>query len=89
MPRAIYNPEPELTEAARKANEGGNVELAVDIGEDGLVKRVCILRTAPRDDLGEQAMKTVRTWRFEPAKKDGTSIPYSLSVQVSFNIGRK
>ncbi|HKF24193.1 MAG TPA: energy transducer TonB [Candidatus Angelobacter sp.] len=88
VPKAIYNPEPEPTEEARKARESGDVELAVDIGEDGLVKRVCILRTAPREDLGKQALNIVRTWRFEPAKKDGTSIPYSMSVQISFNLGR-
>jgi TonB family protein len=84
-PKAIYSPEPESSEAALKAKQSGAVEAAVEIGSDGLVKRVCILR-ASRDDLGEQAVNTIRTWRFEPSRKDGVPVPSSLSVTVSFNL---
>lgn len=84
-PKAIYTPEPEFTNAARKAKKGGDVMLALNLGDDGLVKRACILR-ASRDDLGMAALKTARTWRFEPAQKDGKPIPYILSTEVSFHL---
>jgi TonB family protein len=83
-PKAIYSPPPEFSEAARKAKQNGEALLSLEIGSDGLVKRVCILR-ASQDDLGEQAVNTVRTWRFEPARKDGVPVPSSVSVPISFN----
>lgn len=85
MPRAVYTPEPEFTEAARKAKAEGTVTLALNVGEDGLVTRVCIA-TASRDDLGLSAAKTVRTWRFKPAEKDGKPIAYDLSTEVQFHL---
>jgi TonB family protein len=87
MPKAVYTPEPDLPVAASRARVGGDVTLAVDLGEDGLVKRVCIL-TASRNDLAQEALKKVRTWRFEPARKDGAPISYSTTVEVSFRLGR-
>ena len=88
MPKGIYTPEPEYTEAARQARVDGGVMLAVKVGEDGRVKRVCIVR-ASRDDLGEQALNTVRTWRFEPAKQNGAPIPYDMTVEVEFHLSRR
>jgi TonB family protein len=85
MPKGVYTPEPAYTDAVRAAKANGSVQLAVDLGADGLAKRVCVLR-ASRDDLGQQAVDTVRTWRFEPAKKDGAAIPYSVSVEVTFYV---
>jgi TonB family protein len=86
MPKAIYTPEPDFTDAARRAQVGSYVTLAVDLGEDGLVKRVCIL-TAARNDLAQEVVKRVRTWRFEPARRDGAPIAYSTTVEVSFHLG--
>jgi TonB family protein len=85
MPKAIYSPEPEFPEAARTAKENGGVELTLDIGADGLVKRVCVLR-ASRDDMGERAVDKVRTWRFEPSRKDSIPVPSSITVHISFMI---
>jgi TonB family protein len=87
-PQGIYTPEPEYAEAARRDNVDGGVMLAVDLGEDGLVKRVCIL-SASRDDLGRQALDTVRTWRFKPAERDSAPIPYSMKVEVTFHLLRR
>jgi len=87
MPKAIYTPEPDYPNGARGDRANGAVLLAVDLGEDGLVKRVCLL-SAARDDLGRQALDTVRTWRFNPAQKDGVPIPSSLKIEVTFQIAR-
>src|SRR5215472_1445943 len=87
MPKAIYTPEPDYPDGARADKANGGVKLAVDLGEDGLVKRVCLL-SASRDDLGRQALDTVRTWRFKPAQKDGAPIPSNLQIEVAFHIGR-
>jgi protein TonB len=87
LPKAVYSREPQYAEGARAERVNGAVMLAVDLGEDGLVKRACVL-SASRDDLGRQALDTVRTWRFQPAKKDGSPIPYSTRIEVTFRIAR-
>jgi TonB family protein len=85
MPKPIYTPEPQYTETARKAKVSGTVYMVIDLGSDGLVKHVCLVRGF-RKDVDEQAIKTVRTWKFEPARKDGAAIPYSTTVYVSFSL---
>ncbi len=84
-PKPTYTPEPQFSAAARKAKVGGHVTLAVDIGQDGLVKRVCIL-IDPHHDLGLTAAKAVRTWRFDPARKDGVPIACGTTVEVDFHL---
>jgi len=36
--------------------------------------------------LDEKAIEAVRTWRFEPAKKDGQPVPVQMNVEVSFRL---
>ena len=86
-PTAIYAPEPAYSDAARADKMNGSVMLVVDLGTDGLVKRACVL-SASRDDLARQALYTVRTWRFHPATKDGSPIPWSTRIEVAFRIAR-
>jgi len=31
-------------------------------------------------------MEAVRTWRFEPAKKDGQAVAVAVNIEVSFNL---
>ncbi len=84
-PKAIYTPLPDYTDAARNAKVSGTVYVVIDLGSDGLVKRVCLARGF-RKDLDEKAIKTARSWKFEPARKDGVPIPYSTTADVSFNL---
>jgi TonB family protein len=36
--------------------------------------------------LAEQAIKTVRTWKFGPAMRDGTPVPVRVMVEVTFRL---
>lgn len=82
-PKPIYQPDPEYSDAARRDKLSGSVELGVDIGEDGKVRAVCVARSL-RADLDAQAVGAVKTWRFEPARKDGVTIPWYAMVNVVF-----
>lgn len=86
-PKPIFrlNRNPEYTEAARRAKVNGTVYMVIDVGSDGLVKNVCLKQSLTKD-LDEQAMKAVRTWRFEPARKEGVPMPYTMTADVSFNL---
>jgi len=85
FPRAIYHPDPDYTSAALKSKVTGSVGLMVNIGSDGWVKDVCVARSL-RPDLDESAMTTIKTWRFEPAQKNGVAVAAVTFVEVSFNL---
>jgi TonB family protein len=84
-PRGLYTPEPEYGEISRRSRVNGGARVVVEIGADGSVKRACLL-DAVQPDLGEQAVKAVKSWRFQPARKDGEAIPYTVTVETEFQL---
>jgi len=84
-PRAIYTPDPEYSEEARKAKYQGTVVLWVVIGPDGRVHDLRVQRTLGLG-LDEKALEAVRQWRFEPARKDGQPVAVQINVEVNFHL---
>jgi periplasmic protein TonB len=84
-PRAIFTPDPEYSEEARKAKYQGVVVLWLVIGADGHPRDIRIARPLGMG-LDEKAIEAVRTWRFEPAKKDGQNVAVQMNVEVSFRL---
>ncbi|MBZ5645832.1 MAG: energy transducer TonB [Acidobacteriia bacterium] len=84
-PRAIYDPEPEYSEEARKAKYQGTVVLWVVVGPDGRVREIRVSRSLGMG-LDEKAMEAVRQWRFDPARKDGQPVPVQVSIEVNFRL---
>ncbi len=84
-PRVIYDTTPEFSEEARKAKYQGTVILWLLVGEDGRVRDIRVQRSLGMG-LDQKAVETVRTWRFEPGKKDGHPVPVQISVEVNFRL---
>ena len=84
-PRAIYSPDPEYSDEARKAKYQGIVTLWAIIGPDGRPKSLQIAHSLGMG-LDEKALEAVRNWRFEPATKDGIAVPVIVNVQVDFHL---
>ena len=84
-PHAIYAPDPEYSEEARKAKFQGTVVLWMVVAPDGLPHDVRVMRSAGMG-LDERAIETVKTWRFDPARKDGQPVAVQISVEVSFRL---
>lgn len=84
-PRAIYSPDPEYSEEARKAKWQGTVVLWVVIGPDGRPRDVRVQRSLGMG-LDEKAIEAVRTWKFDPAKKDGQPVAVQVNVEVNFRL---
>ena len=85
MPRAIYAPEPEFSEEARIAKFQGEVTLLVTIGTDGRARNLTVVRSVGMG-LDQKALDAVRTWRFEPAKKDGRPVAVQMNIIVNFHL---
>jgi periplasmic protein TonB len=85
MPRAIYAPEPEFSEEARIAKFQGEVTLLVTIGADGRARNLTVVRSLGMG-LDQKAIDAVRTWRFEPAKKDGRPVAVQMNIIVNFHL---
>jgi TonB family protein len=84
-PRPLYDPEPEYSEEARKAKYQGTVVVRCVVGPDGRVRDIQIPRTLGMG-LDEKVIQTVKTWKFEPAKKDGQAVAVMIAVEVNFHL---
>jgi periplasmic protein TonB len=84
-PRAIYSPEPEYSDEARAVKQQGVVILSAVIGPDGRPAHLHVARSLGMG-LDEKAIEAVRTWRFEPGRKDGHPVAVLISVEVDFHL---
>jgi TonB family protein len=84
-PRAIFSPDPEYSEEARKAKYQGTVVLYVVVGADGRPHDLRVTRSLGLG-LDEKAIEAVRTWRFDPAKKDGQAVAVQVNIEVNFRL---
>lgn len=84
-PTAIYQPNPEYSDRARRQKINGNVILMLVVNQEGLPENVRI-QTPLGYGLDEKALAYVRTWRFQPAEVDGQPIAMSISVEVNFHL---
>ena len=85
IPRAIYSPEPEFSEEARRSKYQGEVTLLATIGADGRTRDLLVVRSLGMG-LDEKALEAVRTWRFEPGRKDGRPVAVQMNIVVSFHL---
>ena len=84
-PKPLYTPDPEYSEEARKAKYQGVVVLWLVIGADGRPREIKVARPLGMG-LDQKAVEAVRTWRFEPARKDDKPVAVQMNVEVSFRL---
>jgi len=84
-PKAIYAPDPEYSEEARKAKFQGTCVLWLIVGPDGRPRDIKVQRTLGLG-LDEKAIEAVKQWRFEPAMKDNKPVAVQINVEVSFRL---
>jgi protein TonB len=84
-PRAVFAPDPEYSEEARKAKYQGTCVLWLIVGPDGHPRDIRIARSLGLG-LDEKAIEAVKQWKFEPAMKDGKPVAVQINVEVSFRL---
>lgn len=84
-PRAIYAPDPQYSDAARKARFQGTVVLWTIVGPDGRARDLRVSRSLGMG-LDEKAIEAVRQWKFTPALKDGRPVAVQINIEVNFRL---
>ena len=84
-PHAIYYPDPEYSDKARKAHIQGTLTLSLLVGADGRPHDLKVQRGLGYG-LDEEAIKAVKRWKFDPAVRDGKPVEASINIEVSFRM---
>jgi len=84
-PVAIYKPDPEFSEEARKAKYQGVCLLGLVVGTDGRPRNIRVLSSLGMG-LDEKAIEAVKNWKFEPAMKEGHPVNVEIAVEVEFHL---
>jgi TonB family protein len=84
-PRALYTPDPDYSEEARKARYQGVVVLWLIVGSDGRPRDLKVARSLGMG-LDQKAIEAVKNWRFAPAIRDGHAVAVQINVEVSFRL---
>jgi protein TonB len=86
-PRAIFQPEAEFSDEARRAKYEGTVVVSVIVDAQGNPQDVHVVRTLGMG-LDEKAMEAVQKYKFKPAieLKSGKAVPVPIQVEVRFRL---
>jgi TonB family protein len=84
-PVPIYKPEPAYTKEARAAKLQGSDVFWMVVDASGGVADIGLLRGLDKG-LDENAIATLRTWKFSPALKKGKPVPVKVMVEVAFRL---
>jgi TonB family protein len=84
-PHAIFDPDPQYEALASQAKLQGKMVLWVVIGPDGLPQRIRIVEPLGMG-LDDRAAETVKTWKFDPATKDGKPVSVQVYIEVNFRL---
>lgn len=80
------NPKPEYPFVARNRGYQGRVVLQVDVLPDGTAASVELTSSSGYDSLDAAALRTVRQWRFVPARRNGRPVAAAVTVPVLFKL---
>jgi periplasmic protein TonB len=83
-PRLLWQPRPVYPADAAVKRIEGTVVVDVWIGRDGRVQDARVVESIQL--LDQEALRTVRTWEFAPAKKRGIAVPSMARAEVKFTL---
>lgn len=87
MPRIIHEEKPNYTGEAMRAKVQGAVFLEAVVLPDGTVGPVQITRSLDRIfGLDQEAIRTVKQWRFLPGRRGNTPVPVRVAIEMTFTL---
>lgn len=86
QPRYAENPKPPYPQEARKKGYQGEVVLKVEVLSSGQVGKIELKRSSGHEILDRSALAAVKQWRFIPARKGETAIPFWVNIPIKFQL---
>jgi TonB family protein len=90
-PVAIFMPEPDIPEKLRKQGRKKNgpkhwrVVIGGNVDSDGHYRQLSVKESAGKE-ADEAALSKVKTWTFQPCRKDDKPVKCSLDIEVAFDL---
>lgn len=88
-PTLVRNVQPKYPRKAMARKIQGVVLLSAVVLENGKVGRVTVTRSLDNEfGLDNEAVKTVKKWRFTPGTKDGKPVAVEIDIEMSFALAK-
>jgi TonB family protein len=84
-PRLLSHTEARYTDDARAKGIEGKVVLGFNIDQNGIPQDIQVKQSL-YPSLDQAAIEAVRSWKFEPAMKNGQVVSKWIEVQINFNL---
>jgi protein TonB len=84
-PKALYAPQANFTKEARKKKVQGLMTMWVTVTKDGVAENITLDKKLGYG-LDEEAVKSVKTWKFQPATLDGKVVAARVMIEVNFKL---
>jgi protein TonB len=84
VPQRLVQVQPIYPQIAKAAHVEGTVELSIVIDATGNVERADIVRSIPQ--LDGAAIQAVKRWKYSPTLVNGSAVPVTMVVQVTFTL---
>src|SRR5262245_23180126 len=83
-PVPTFYPNPPYTDEARANKISGQVLLEILVRADGSVDPAIVVVRGLGFGLDENAVETLRQWKFKPATRDGKPVDVRIPIEVTF-----
>jgi periplasmic protein TonB len=80
------NPAPVYPPEALENRVEGWVYLRALISAQGTVQKLSVYRSSQVPGMDESALAVVRRWRFQPALRGDTAVPYEIAIPIHFKL---
>jgi len=84
--RYRHNPKPRYPHVAKKRGMEGLVMVSVHVGRDGRPLEALIHTSSGYGVLDRAALKTIRNWHFEAARRGNTPVEGKVLVPINFEL---
>lgn len=81
----VHSPPPAYPARSLRRGDSGEVLVRALVGTDGRPRQVEVARSSSHRALDRAAVRAVRSWRFEPATRQGQPVAQVVQVPVAFS----
>ncbi len=87
VPIPEQSPQPEYPASALRSGQTGTVRVRVEVDAQGVPGAVVVVDRSGSRDLDRAAVDAVKSWRFQPALRNGQAVPGVIEIPFDFRTG--